>query len=471
MSRKASRILKLLTPPIASRAKRMGEGYQPFPVEVLPAAVGAFVREGARALGCDAACLAVPALAVVAGAIGNSRILRLKEGTDEPCVIWSAVVGEGDTTMTAALRLALTHLVSRQKKAFLDFQVLRERHREALADRQNAHKRAIDIWGELLEEMPQGPVLQWLVCGQTAVDKLGAILEQNPRGVLVARNELDGWLASFLRARSAGGRDPSLWLEMQRAGSFYFERTSGERGPAFVPRAAVSLTGVLSPGVLGRVLKADAPPGAVATCFLLAMPPRVPMLWSPAGMDEAAERAFHELLDKLLQLKMVGRDDERTPQVVPLSAKATAAWAAFYNAREEELAAAEGVTAAALGRMTAYAARLALIDHVVRGVQDGRDEPDAVGRESIEAGATLCHWFTAETQRVYAKMFESADERNAAGLVAVIRRHGGQISVRELMRSFSQRYPDVASAELALDRLVELGLGRWLESCQTDLTA
>jgi hypothetical protein len=158
------------------------------------------------------------------------------------------------------------------------------------------------------------------------------------------------------------------------------------------------------------------------------------------------------------------------PHVLTLSPKAMTAWAAFYNACEAEQAGAEGVLAAALGRMEAYAARFALIDHVIRCVQGDWCDLTLVGLESIEVGITLCRWFTAETQRVYAKVLESAAERNAAGLVELIRSHGGRISVRELMRTYAQRYPDVATAESALNRLAELGLGRWIELCEKKMT-
>ena len=119
----------------------------------------------------------------------------------------------------------------------------------------------------------------------------------------------------------------------------------------------------------------------------------------------------------------------------------------------------------------AYAARFTLTDHVVRWVHNDRADPATVRSDSIAAAVTLGSWFAAETRRVYAKVFESAAQRNAAALVDLIRRCGGKIGVRELMRTYSQRYPDAATAESALARLVELGLGRWMETCQKDLSA
>jgi len=148
--------------------------------------------------------------------------------------------------MAAAWRMAIAHLLSQQKKAFLEFRAMRKSFEDARKRRRDAHKQAIDIWGGLAQESPKGPVLQRFVCTQTAGDRLAAILEENPRGLLVAREEFNGWFASFLRARvTTGGRDPSLWLEMHRAGSFYFERTCGDRGVSFIPRAAGSLAAML----------------------------------------------------------------------------------------------------------------------------------------------------------------------------------------------------------------------------------
>jgi hypothetical protein len=258
---------------------------------------------------------------------------------------------------------------------------------------------------------------------------------------------------------------------MHRAGSFYFERTCAAREVFLVSRAAASLTGGISPGILSRVLKSDGPASGLAACFLLAMPPRSPMIWSPAVVDPSTETGFNELLDRLIRLELDPGPGDPVPHVLDLTAEAAAAWAEFYNASETGQAELEGALAANLGRMAAYAARFALIDQVVRGVQGERDSTAAVGLESIEAGVMLCRWFTAETQRVYANVFESAEERNAAARVELIRRRGGRISLRDLMRFNCQRYPDAETANLALARLVELGLARWVGSSQKRLTA
>ena len=47
--------------------------YQPFPVDALPEAIRGYVMAAARAIGCDPAFVALPLLAALAAAIGNTR--------------------------------------------------------------------------------------------------------------------------------------------------------------------------------------------------------------------------------------------------------------------------------------------------------------------------------------------------------------------------------------------------------------
>jgi hypothetical protein len=86
----------------------------PFPVQELPVGLRESVREGALALGCDPACLAVLALAVVAAAIGTTRVLRLKPGWDEPCALWTAVVGDGARALETLVEMGLARWSERK---------------------------------------------------------------------------------------------------------------------------------------------------------------------------------------------------------------------------------------------------------------------------------------------------------------------------------------------------------------------
>src|SRR5207248_1111663 len=92
------------------------EPYQAFPIESLPAPIAEYVRHGARALGCDPAYLALPALAMVAGLIGYTRVLRLKKTWRAPCVLWTLVVADSGSLKTPAFRLVTDPLFDMQRR-------------------------------------------------------------------------------------------------------------------------------------------------------------------------------------------------------------------------------------------------------------------------------------------------------------------------------------------------------------------
>src|SRR5262249_52376762 len=85
---------------------------------------------------------------------------------------------------------------------------------------------------------------------------------------------------------------------------------------------------------------------------------------------------------------------------------------------------------------------------------------DVVDETSINSGIALADWFGNEAKRVYGVLAETDQDREHRELAELVRRKGGSIGARELMRS-SRRYRASDDAEAALDHLVKVGTGRW----------
>jgi hypothetical protein len=86
-----------------------------------------------------------------------------------------------------------------------------------------------------------------------------------------------------------------------------------------------------------------------------------------------------------------------------------------------------------------------------------------VGERSLRAGIALAEWFAYEARRVYLTLRETAAERDQRRLREWIASRGGAVTVRELQRANSRRWPSRESAQEELEALAELGLGRWLD--------
>jgi hypothetical protein len=422
---------------------RILDPWVPFPTDSLPDPLAEFVRQGAAALGCDESFLALPALAGCASLIGNTRTVELKPSWREPCVIWAGTIGDSGTLKSPAHYQAVSHLFAIQRKLHKDFKA-------KLAAWRNGDKET--------EKPPQEKV----ICGDITVEKLANVLEDNPRGLLVSRDELSGWIGSFTRYKARGvGSDLPNWLEMHRAGAIVVDRKTGDRPSLFVPRAAVSVCGGIQPGILMRSLTSEFFDAGLAARLLLAYPPRQPKRWSDAKIDWEVIEDYHGTLDDLRELPF-GKDGngENIPCAVILSPDAKKVWVEFYNSFAREQAESEGEVAAALSKIEGYAARLALLHHVVGRVYLDAEDRLPIQPCSVEAGVTLARWFAREARRIYQIFTETSAERDSRKLIEFIRARGGSITVRQLQRSNSRKYPTAEQADVALCDLV-LHYGSW----------
>jgi hypothetical protein len=441
--------------------------YRLFTVDALPEPIRGFVDAGARAIGCDLSYLALPLLTAIAAAIGNTRRLELKRGWSAPPILWGAIVGESGTAKTPAFKLVMRSVRERQRKAL-------ERHAKAIkqfeADLARWEK-DMAAWkrdknaGSDPPEKPDQPQAERFIVSDTTIEALAPILLANPRGLLLARDELAGWIGSFDRYAGKGkaGADSANWLSMFNAESIIVDRKTGTPRTIHVPQAAVCISGGIQPAVLQRALGLEHRESGLAARLLLTCPPRRVKRWTEADIDLSAEAELVRLFDRLYELQPTDGDDgEPRPALVRLSGDAKTVWKAYYNAHAIEQADLTGDMAAAWSKLEEYAARLALVIHFTRwaACDPNLTKPDILDAASMNAGITLAKWFKHEARRVYAMLDESDAERDEHRLVDWISRKSGTVTPREVQQG-CRWLKESGAAEMALEELVKAGRGAW----------
>jgi hypothetical protein len=441
--------------------------YRPFPVDALPEPIRRYVEQGALALGCDAAYLALPALSVAAGLIGYTRVLRLKRTWHVPSVVWTLVIADSGSLKTPAYCLATDYLFKLQARLDLEY-------KRALA----AYAQAKEEWGALAAAAqeagdeprpePKAPVQQSVFTSDATIEAVAELIDDNPRGLIVSCEELAGWLGTFTRYKGKnGGTDLPRWLSMHSAGGFAYHRKTGDRRRIVVPHAATSVCGAIQPGILARAMNDEFVAAGLMARILPAMPPRPRKKWTELEIDRETERGYQQTLDALFALGFATTaDGERTPHVLTLLPEAKVLWQQWYAEWAREQHAAEGELAAALAKLEEAAARFALIHHVVTRVNAGQDDLPPVGLESVAAGITLARWFAVEARRVHSLLSESDEEREIRRLVEWIERQGGSVTIRKVQQG-CRWLRDPGAAEAALNRLVDAGQGSWREAPST----
>jgi hypothetical protein len=212
------------------------------------------VEQGAVAQGVDPALFAVPLLPILAGSIGATRVVRVKRQYAEPCVIWSAIVGCSGTGKSPPMDLLLEPLreqdgihAAEQQRQVADYELAKDEW-ERDRRRQKDHKHAPS------RPRPLPPPIKTCTTNDVTMEALILRLVDNPRGILMAVDELSGWVGSFDSYRAGGKSDEPKWLSIHGARPIRVDRKAGDRPVLRVPRAAVSVMGSIQPGVARRSL-------------------------------------------------------------------------------------------------------------------------------------------------------------------------------------------------------------------------
>ncbi len=432
-----------------------------FPVDLLPDALRCFVVETAGAMGCDPSMVALPALAVVASAIGTVRAVELVETWIECAILWACVVARSGTMKSPAHKAALQPLIDAQSEAMQRYSVDCAEYEQATAwyEKSNAEWRKAKNAGDPPEK-PEPPTCVRHVLADATIESIAPILLANPRGILVGRDELAAWLRSPNQYKSKGGSDVPAWLELSEAGTLIVDRKSGEPSTRmiFVRRAAASVCGTIQPGTLSAVLTPEYFESGFAARMLVAMPPPQVKRWTNRVPSAKAVGGYQQTICALLALEHVEGEHGPEPVRLPLASDARPLWKAWYNQHARRQAdAGTDAHAAVLAKLERGAARFGLIFTLA-------DDPVAVvvNADAIRRGCALADWFGREAIRVYAMFGESDEDHEQRTLAEWIGRRGGSVTVNELthgLRQFRGRGDD---ARAALAELVDCGAGRWV---------
>ena len=445
------------------------EAYMPFPVDALPEPLSSLVAEAAAAIGCDEAYLGLPALTVVGAAIGTTRRLKLKGGYAAPPILWTVIVGESGTAKTPALSAVLDPVREHEAR-------LREEHRIDLDDHElavEAYEKARAAWRSSKASdvepprRPAEPAGRRALVVDSTVEALAVVMADNARGLLLARDELAGWLGAFDRyaGKAGGGSDEAFYLSAYNGISHDVDRRTGDRRTIHVRQAALWITGGIQPAVLRRALGAERRESGLLARLLLAAPPPRPQKWTEAEISIFTKQAYADLLARLYALQPdLDAEGREAARLLRLSSEAKRAWIEFHDLHADELAELAGDLAAAWSKLRDTAARIALIVHETKLAAAQKVDEYEVDLDSMRRAIRLVEWLKYETIRVYRILGESEVDRSARQadekLVSWIRRRGGSATAREVVTGC--RWIETSDeAKAALDRLEAAGAGRW----------
>ncbi|WP_437228001.1 DUF3987 domain-containing protein [Planctomicrobium sp. SH661] len=406
--------------------------WEPFPTDCLPEPVCSLVVAGANAIGCDETYIALPALAVCAAAIGSTRRLKLRKSWRAPSTLWMAVVADSGSGKSPAFKLATSPVRERQQRLIDD---------------------------------SAGNKPERIMTSNVTVEALSVLLRDNPRGLLMAVDELAGWFSSFGQYNGRSIGDVAAWLSLFDGDPFLVDRKTGDDKTIAVPRSAVSVCGTIQPATLRKALSADHRESGLAARLLMACPPKKQKRWREADIDEDLEDRYANIIERLYDLQpFIHPETSRLlPVDIELSQDAKARFVEFYNSHNLEQLELSGDLAASWSKLEQIPLRLALALHCIRQASGESVNTHLVDAETMQNAIRLTSWFKSEAKRVYAMLSETDAERDERKLLEWIERKGGRVTAREVQQG-CRWLREKGVAESALEKLVKSGRGRWKDS-------
>ena len=140
-----------------------------------------------------------------------------------------------------------------------------------------------------------------MTINDATVEKLGELLKENPRGLLLVRDELSGFIARMEREEFQGER--AFYLEAFNGdGRFDYDRIG--RGAVHIENCTLSLIGGIQPSKIAPVVRGAMTgtmnDGLIQRLQLTVWPDDVPN-WKPVDRhpDGAARKAFERVFQAL----------------------------------------------------------------------------------------------------------------------------------------------------------------------------
>jgi hypothetical protein len=401
----------------------------PFPLHVLPKAVGGYVAAAAASVGVPPDYVAAFALPLLGAAVGRSRAAAVKRTYRKPPLLWVVLIAPPSGGKSPALSLAAAPLWTAEADWRAEYEVKLAEYERELA----AFKAAEKGWKEGGCEgdppaRPVRPTLRQAVLDDATAEATARVLRDNPRGCVLAKDELTAFVLGQNQYKGGKGADRQFYLSCWAgAGTKVNRAADKDAPPLWVPAPFLAVAGALCPDLLpvlrGDARGGEAPADGFIDRFLMLYPDPLPATGETwAEVPEPVERAYRDLVGRLLQVDLIVDADAPggwRPFWVNFDAGGRQEWERFTTALAARLNAldADDPFRATLGKLREYGLRLAALVWCLRHAAGEFDRDAPIDAETMGRAAALVDYFEAHARRCHGRGVTDKAGRVARRLV------------------------------------------------------
>jgi len=242
---------------------------QPLPLASLPDCLRVYIEDVSARQQCPPDYVAVTALCALSSVLGNKASICPKQNDNWEVTpnLWGAIIGRPSAMKTPAMKAALGPIYKIQdeyKKEYeqkliehkilveiAEIEVKNAKDEAKKAIKSGSREKAFDLLKGKSETLCR-PTLPRLIINDSTVEKLGELLNENPTGLLLERDELTGWLAKLLN--EDGVSDRAFYLQcFDGNGRYTFDRIG--RGTIEIKSTTLSIIGGIQPSKIAPLIR------------------------------------------------------------------------------------------------------------------------------------------------------------------------------------------------------------------------
>lgn len=343
-----------------------------FPVECFPEEIQEIIRECKRCLNFPIDFTAASILFATATCIGNSLKVQVKNGWQEGCTVFIALVGRPGTNKSHPLSFAIKPILKRDSQLF------------------EKYKSEIEVWKQTKEngeneECQPKPTLSKHLVSDATIEALSTVHNDNPRGLGVYSDELMGWLKKFNRYHS--GSEMEDWLSIWSAKPIFIDRRTQE--PIRIDKPAISVCGTLQENLLGELHKAERKWNGFTDRILMVVPSNLKKeCWTNLELPLNLIHRWEEIVERLIYTPV--RNDSEALRFSSSGWRKLKEWQA-YNTKCCNDAETQTI-ASAFTKLEIYCIRFCLILQVLEDTTT-KTETRVVDERAVENATKLIEYF------------------------------------------------------------------------------
>ena len=364
-----------------------------FPIWVLPIKIQEIARVTSECLGYPLDFISSSLCFAMSVAIGNTHMVKIKDGWSECAILYVAIVGKAGTNKSHPLSFAMKPLLDHDANESRKFKELFKTYQDTISlSKKEREERGIF-------ETSDQPIQKKFIVSDITQESLSYIHEQNKRGICLYVDELKSWINNF--NRYAKGSEEQFWLSVFSGKPIIIDRR-GFTNSVSIKRSFIGVIGSIQHGLLKDLAKGDRSDSGFLDRILFVIPRDLrKKYWSLQDLPSHITPLWSNIMNEMIKLNFaVDQNDDPVPLELPFESQAKKKLYEWQRHNTDLCNKEPNEKLVGMySKLEIYAIRFCLIIQIIRWVCKEADK-DCIDLQSVESAIELTEYFRTSAKNV-----------------------------------------------------------------------